>query len=250
VSEISVPSSISHAGGRHAPCRTQHALADEIGDEAVGRPVIEVVGHIPLLDAALVHDADLVGHGEGFVLVVGDHDRGHALALQDLAHLDRQAFAQADIEVGERLVEQDQFRPRRQRAGQRHALLLAAGEFVRILVALAMQADRGQQLATRRWASLRRLAAEAEGDVLFDGQVRKQRVILKDHADRRFSGGTRCPARLTTCHVQADLAAGDLLEAGNAAQQGGLAATRGAEQAGDAALLRAKIDAIDDGLLP
>jgi hypothetical protein len=53
----------------------------------------------------------------------------------------------SDIEVGEGLVEQDQLGARRQRAGQRHALLLAAGELMRKLVALAVQADRGQQLA-------------------------------------------------------------------------------------------------------
>ncbi len=70
-----------------------------------------------------------------------------ALALQDIAHLDRQPLAQADVEVGEGLVEQDQFRPGRQGASQRDPLLLAAGELVRVLVALAMQADRCQQLA-------------------------------------------------------------------------------------------------------
>ena len=32
------------------------ALADEVGDEAVGRAMVEVVGRVPLLDAALVQD--------------------------------------------------------------------------------------------------------------------------------------------------------------------------------------------------
>ena len=59
------------------------------------------------------------------------------LALEDVAHFEREPLAQVDVEVGERLVEQQQFGARRQRAGQRDALLLAAGEFVRILVALA-----------------------------------------------------------------------------------------------------------------
>ena len=58
--------------------RQEHALADEVGDEAVRRPVIEVVGEVPLLDPPRVHDADLVGDRERFVLVVGDQHRGGA----------------------------------------------------------------------------------------------------------------------------------------------------------------------------
>jgi hypothetical protein len=48
----------------------EHALAHEIGDEAVHRAVIDVVGRVPLLDAALVQDSDLVGKREGLVLIV------------------------------------------------------------------------------------------------------------------------------------------------------------------------------------
>jgi hypothetical protein len=68
------------------------------------------------------------------------------LGLEDLAHFQRQALAQVDVEVGEGFVEQDQLRTRRQGAGERDALLLATGEFVRIAVALATQADRGEQV--------------------------------------------------------------------------------------------------------
>ena len=92
-----------------------------------------------------MHDADLVGHGEGLVLVVSDKDGGHALALQDLAHFQRKALAQVDVEVGEGLVEQYQFRLRRQCAGQCDTLLLAAGEFMRILRSLAGKANRVEQ---------------------------------------------------------------------------------------------------------
>jgi len=62
-----------------------------------------------------------------------DHHRGGAALLDDLAHLERQALAQVDVEVGKRLVEQQQIRSRRERARQRHALLLPAGEFMREL---------------------------------------------------------------------------------------------------------------------
>ena len=59
---------------------------------------------------------------------------------------------------------------------------------------------------------------------------------------RRFSGGRRWPGRLTTAPREADLAAGDRLEAGDAAQHRRLAAARGAEQAGDTPAVNAAVD--------
>ena len=59
---------------------------------------------------------------------MGDQDRGDAeLALQapDLA---AHGQPQRGVEVGERLVEQQELRLLDQRAGERHALLLAAGQ--------------------------------------------------------------------------------------------------------------------------
>ena len=111
---------------------------------------------------------------KGLVLVVRHHDCGRPLALEDFPHFDRKPLTQADIEVGERLVEEDQLGARRQRAGQRDALLLAAGEFMRVFVALAMQTDRGQQLADAQVGIFLGVAAEPEGDVLFHREMRKQ----------------------------------------------------------------------------
>ncbi len=67
---------------------------------------------------------------------------------------------------------------------------------------------------------------QPEGDVLRDGQVRKQRVGLEHHADIAL-------VRLQPGDVLAaddDGAGGRLLEAGDHAQHGGLAAARRAEE--------------------
>jgi len=93
-----------------------------------------------------MHYADTVGDGEGFVLIVRDEERCGAGLLQDRAHLEGKPFAQLDVEIRKRLVEQQQMRARRQRAGERDALLLAAGKFVRIFVVQTRQADQRQQL--------------------------------------------------------------------------------------------------------
>jgi hypothetical protein len=67
---------------------------------------------------------------------------------------------------------------------------------------------------------------------------------------RRCSGGRRRPARLSDLRpVDTNLAGGDVLETGNAAQQRRLAATRRAQQAGDAAAGHAETDTSDDGVL-
>ena len=86
----------------------------------------DLVRRAALLDAAVVHHDDQVGERHGFVLAVRDVNEGDAeillQALQLGAHLD----AQERVERGERLVEQQDLRVGDQRAGERHALLLAA----------------------------------------------------------------------------------------------------------------------------
>ena len=117
------------AGFRH---RAEHVdLADEIGDERRRRLSIDLLRRADLLDHSLIHDHDAVRHRQRLFLIVGDHDRRHAEALLQCADLSAQAQALDRIERGQRLVEQEQARRRRERTRQRDALLLAAGELSR-----------------------------------------------------------------------------------------------------------------------
>ena len=100
--------------------------AGEIGDEGIGRPVIDLGRRRHLQQLALAHHADAVAQHHGLGLVVGDVEAGHAGLLQDAAQLVAQADAQLGVEVAERLVEQDELRPVDQASRQRHALHLAA----------------------------------------------------------------------------------------------------------------------------
>ena len=77
----------------------EHTLADEIGDEAVGRLVVELVSAVPLLDPAFAHDADLVGDREGLVLVMRHQQCGGSCGLEQRAQLSAQALAKIDVEV-------------------------------------------------------------------------------------------------------------------------------------------------------
>ena len=167
----------------HQAAGQQAALANEVGHKAVGRLMVEVVGAVPLLDAPAVHDADFIGHGKGLVLIVGHQDGGHAFMLEDVAHFQRQVFAQIDIQIGEGLIEQQQLRARRQGTCQGHALLLAAGEFMRILALAAGQVDSRQHLPDARGALGGRQLAQTKADIGGDVEMGKQGVILKHHAD-------------------------------------------------------------------
>ena len=71
------------------------------------------------------------------------------------------------------------------RARDRHALLLAAREFARRVVAPAVEADRGQRLGRRRMARLRALAAveQRQLDVLLRRGARQQVEALEDEAE-------------------------------------------------------------------
>ena len=137
-------------------------FADEAEDEGRVRPVVDVVGGADLLDRALAHDDDAVGELQRLFLVVGDEDGGVAGAVVDLAQPAAQFAAHLRVERAERLVEQQHARLDGQRAGQRHALALAAGQLRRIALLQARTAARGRA-APRRGAGSRRRRAGGRG---------------------------------------------------------------------------------------
>ena len=140
------------------------ALAHEVGDEIVGRPLVDLGRGGDLLDRALVHHRNAVGEHQRLLLVVGDEDRGEAkLALQP-ADLELHGLAQLAVEGTERLVEQQKARIEHDGARQRHALLLAARELPGQARLVARQLDHGDRLAdaASRSRSWRRCASPAE----------------------------------------------------------------------------------------
>ncbi len=236
------PAVVNHLTGQ------ENTLANEVGDKTVRWLMVQAVRCVPLLDGAFGHDADLVGHGEGFMLIMGHQHGRDVLALEDLAHFQRQALAQIDVEIREGFVEQDQLRTRSQRARQCDTLLLAAREFMRIMVALSTQADGGQQFTHPDPALTAVKASQAESDVGRNRQVREQRVVLKNHADMPLLRWQAATGTADAAALHTNLAGGDVLKTGDTAQQRRLAAARGSQQAGNAAGFDAKVHAIDDSM--
>ena len=133
--------------------------ADEAGDEFGLRPLVDVFGRAGLLDPAVVHDDDDVGRGHGFGLIVGHVDRRVAELVVQPADLETHLLAQIGVEVGQRLVEQQDLRLDHQGAGQGHALLLAARELAGIALRqrreLGGREDRRTRVRDLRSGSLR-----------------------------------------------------------------------------------------------
>ena len=58
-------------------------LADEVRYEGVLRLIINILRRSDLLNGALIHDHDGVGHGQSLLLIVGHIDEGDAHLLLD-----------------------------------------------------------------------------------------------------------------------------------------------------------------------
>ena len=86
--------------------RKEIRRAEKVGDEARYWPLIDLGWGADLLDPAVTHEDNAVGHRQRLVLVVGDEDRCDAEPLLQPAQFRLHALAQALVERSERLVEQ------------------------------------------------------------------------------------------------------------------------------------------------
>ncbi|MCY1366601.1 hypothetical protein D9M69_535050 [compost metagenome] len=151
--------------------------------------------------------------------------------------------AQLGVQVGQRLVEQEQLRVARQRPAHGHALALAARELGRAAVQQVLDLQHARHLVDALVAiGLGHLAhLQREADVVGHRHGRVERVALEHHGDVALGGRH-------TDHVLArdvQLAFGRLFEPGNDVEQGGLAAARGADQDQELARLDVNVDALE-----
>ena len=102
--------------------------ADEIGDEHRSRAVVDFLRRAELLDDAVAHHRDLVGHRHRFHLVVGDVDGGRVDPVVQFAQLVHHQVAELGVERAERLVHQEALRPAHDGPAERDALAVAAGQ--------------------------------------------------------------------------------------------------------------------------
>ena len=144
------------------------------------------------------------------------------LQLRDLG---ARLHAQLGVQVRERLVHEEGLRVAHDRAAHGDALALAAGEVARLAVEQLLEVEdaRGVLDALVDLVLRHLLDAQAEGDVLVDGEVRVERVALEDHGDVAVARGHVVDDAL----ADLDAALADVLEPGEHAQRRRLAAPEG-----------------------
>ena len=175
-----------------------------------------------------LHDGDPVAHRHRLDLVMGDIDGRRPQPMAEAPDLRAGLHPQLGVEVGERLVHQEDGRLADDRPAQGHPLPLATGERLRLAVEELLEAkDLGRLLDPPVDLRLRRLAQlQPEGHVVEDRHVRVQGVALEDHRDVAVLGRHVVDHAVT----DQDLSLADLLESGHAAQGGRLAAARGTDE--------------------
>ncbi len=134
-----------HLAGRATALHRQEVhgrAADEAGHELVHRVVVQLLGLADLLELGFAHDRDPLAHRHRLDLVVGDVDHGDAEALVEPGDLGARLDAELGVEVGERLVHQEDRRLANDRPAQGDALALAARELLGLAVEEAGQLDR------------------------------------------------------------------------------------------------------------
>ncbi len=162
---------------------------------------------------------------------MGDQQNGRILFAQDIEGLVTDAVAQAIVEARKRLVHQHDAGARGKGACQRHALLLATRQLMRIRLVILRQPHALQQFGHPRGIRLS-VTRQTERHVLFDAEMREKREILKHQADM-------ATFRRDTKHRVADQIAIDMdlalilhLDTRDHPQRCRFATARRAEQAG------------------
>ena len=132
-----------------------------------------------------MHHGDARRHRHRLDLVVGDIDDGGADALVQPLDLHPHLDAQFGIEIGERLVEQEQQGIAHQGAAHRHALALTAGQLRRFAVEQRLDLQQAGDVCQRLLLLGARdmTAFHAEGDVLAHRHRGIERVGLEHHRD-------------------------------------------------------------------
>ena len=202
--------------------------ADESRYKQVGGVDEHLLGGAYLLDVALLHNDDPVPQGHGLGLVVGDVDEGGVDPLAELDDLRAHLVAELGVQVAQGLIHQEYLGIADDGPADGHPLALSAGEGLGLP---------GQQL--RDVQDLRRLPdllvddplgelpqLQAVGDVVIDGHVGIEGVVLEDHGDVPVLGGH--VVHQTAADI--DLPVSDGLQPRHHPQGGGFSAAGGPHQ--------------------
>jgi hypothetical protein len=112
--------------------------------------VVHVARGVALLEVAVLEHRHAVTHGHGLGLVVGDVDRGDAEAALQRGDLGAGLHAQLGVEVGQRLVHEEDLGGAHDGAAHGNTLTLTTGEGLR----LALEVGLRSRILAASWTRL------------------------------------------------------------------------------------------------
>ncbi|KAF0120033.1 MAG: phenol hydroxylase [Methylocystaceae bacterium] len=222
--------------------RQRDRFADEGDDERRSRAVVKLFRRPNLFDAAFVEHDDAIRKLHRFILIMRDENRRQSRLLVNVAQPAAQILAHARVKGAEGLVEQQHARFDGERARKRDALTLAAGELRGIAAAESVELHELQKLRDarldRRPRGTRASGANSQtvADIVGDGHMFEERIVLKHHADMAVLHGEI--GRVLA--VEEDPATIGRIEARDHPQQRRLAGARGSKQRDEFARLNVK----------
>jgi hypothetical protein len=162
------------------------------------RAIVDLLRRRDLVDHAMIHYRDAIGHRHRFDLVVCDVNGGRADAIVQRTQLDAHEMPEFGVERAERLVHHEGFRLPHDRAAERDALAVAAGQAGHRTIDQVLDAQELRDLFHARadLAPGHTLALQREADVAAHVHVRIQREQLEHEADVALR-------RALECHVVA-----------------------------------------------
>ena len=168
--------------------------------------------------------------------------------MVQFADLQPHRAAQGGVEVGQRLVEQEGRGLAHDGAADGDALALAARQLAGATVEKVGQVEDARGFGDLAVHHHLVLAGhlQREGDVVAHRHVRIERIGLEHHGQLALGRGLVGDVAA----VDADGAGGGVLEPGDQAQQGGLAAAGGADEDDELAVLDVEIELRDDRRRP
>ena len=161
-----------------------------------------------------------------------------------IGELDAHIGAKGGIKIGKRFVEQEYLRFTNDGATDGNALALSAGQHAGALLQALVELKnlRNALHLVLDLALFHLFDAQRKSDVFENSHMRIESIGLEDHGDTTLDR-----RQFIDLHaVDDDVAAGNILKAGDHAQQSGLAASRGADKNDELAIPDVELNALDD----
>ena len=197
-----------------------------------------------LNDAARVDHDNSIGDAHRFDLIMRHINQRHVEFLDEPLQLHTRLRPKLGVQIGERLIEEQQLQVAGEGAGDGHALLFAAGEMAWKSAHQAFNIDPrdlGHSIDMRRHFFLPIAQPQKETDRLAAFPMRDQHIILKDHANAAVFNRYLVKRYI----VVENFSAVGLVQARNQSQQRGLAAAAGSQQDHRLAIFNMQIKILD-----